>query len=269
MPVTTEKDGVRSVEMTFEVPGTPEQVWQAVATGPGISAWFVPAEVEERVGGAVKFDLGGGSVSTGVVTAWSPPHRIAYEEPGWSGDAPPLATEFIVEAASGGTCRVRLVHSLPSEDPRWDAELGGMENGWPPFFEVLAIYLRHFPGEKSASVRPMGQFEGPVEAAWTAFLDGLGLADAKAGDRIETAPGAPKLTGVVERAGSGEGQRELLVRLDAPSPGVALPGAWSWGGKTHVAVSLFLYGAQAETVATQEAAAWDAWMAQRFPMSGD
>ena len=39
--------GRRSVQVEFEVPGTPEEVWQAIATGPGISSWFVPAEFDE------------------------------------------------------------------------------------------------------------------------------------------------------------------------------------------------------------------------------
>jgi uncharacterized protein YndB with AHSA1/START domain len=42
-----------SFENTVEVPGTPEQVWEAIATGPGTEAWFVPAEIEGRVGGRV------------------------------------------------------------------------------------------------------------------------------------------------------------------------------------------------------------------------
>ena len=33
-------------EKEIEVPGTPEQVWEAIATGPGITAWFMPAEVD-------------------------------------------------------------------------------------------------------------------------------------------------------------------------------------------------------------------------------
>jgi hypothetical protein len=31
----------RSIQVEVEVPGTPEEVWQAIATGPGISAWEV------------------------------------------------------------------------------------------------------------------------------------------------------------------------------------------------------------------------------------
>ena len=41
----------RTIEHEIEVSGTPEQVWQAIATGQGITAWFVPTKVEERAGG--------------------------------------------------------------------------------------------------------------------------------------------------------------------------------------------------------------------------
>ena len=56
MPVKKDDSGRRWVEMEFLVPGTPEQVWQAIATGPGMSAWFTPTIVDERVGGAITFD---------------------------------------------------------------------------------------------------------------------------------------------------------------------------------------------------------------------
>ena len=48
----------RTVEHEIEVSGTPEQVWQAIATGQGITAWFVPTTVEERAGGAIELDFG-------------------------------------------------------------------------------------------------------------------------------------------------------------------------------------------------------------------
>ena len=35
----------------MEVPGPPAEVWEAIATGPGISAWFVPTEIETGAGG--------------------------------------------------------------------------------------------------------------------------------------------------------------------------------------------------------------------------
>ena len=53
MSVKKEPTGRRSVQTEVEVPGTPEEVWQAIATGPGISSWFrqpVPSPVRHRCG---------------------------------------------------------------------------------------------------------------------------------------------------------------------------------------------------------------------------
>ena len=46
------------MELTFELPGTPEQVWQAIATADGISSWFLPTDLEERQGGAIVTHMG-------------------------------------------------------------------------------------------------------------------------------------------------------------------------------------------------------------------
>src|SRR5262249_38801141 len=65
MSVKKEPSGRRSVQVEVEVPGTPEEVWQAIATGPGISCWFCPAEFEEVDGKpvAAKLNLGPGMES--------------------------------------------------------------------------------------------------------------------------------------------------------------------------------------------------------------
>lgn len=47
----------RVIDLSVEVPGTPEQVWSAIATGPGISSWFIPHEVAEHEGGKVVMDF--------------------------------------------------------------------------------------------------------------------------------------------------------------------------------------------------------------------
>jgi uncharacterized protein YndB with AHSA1/START domain len=86
MSVKKEPSGRRSIQVEVEVPGTPEEVWQAIATGPGISAWFVPTEFEERDGKpvAAKLNFGPGMESRSVVTAWDPPRMIAREADGWA-----------------------------------------------------------------------------------------------------------------------------------------------------------------------------------------
>ena len=165
MPVKKDDSGRRWVEMEFLIPGTPEQVWQAIATGPGMSAWFTPTTVDERVGGAITFDFGadncGDATSSGSVTAWEPPARFAYEERDWSGDAPPVATEVVVTSHSGDRCVVRMVHSLFTSKDDWDDELESFESGWPGFFEVLRVYLKN----SRASQR---RLSGPWRAIRTA-----------------------------------------------------------------------------------------------------
>ncbi|HJW63560.1 MAG TPA: SRPBCC domain-containing protein, partial [Actinomycetes bacterium] len=50
-------------EITLDA--TPEQVWEAIATGHGIECWFVPAQVQD---GRVALDMGGGMADAGPVT---------------------------------------------------------------------------------------------------------------------------------------------------------------------------------------------------------
>lgn len=265
MPVTTDEKGRRALEVSVDVPGTPAQVWQAVATGPGYSAWFVPTEIEERVGGKARFHLGGGMTSVGEVIEWQPPLRVAYVEPDWSETAPPLMTEVIVEALDGGRCRVRMVHSIPSGDTSWDDEIGSMETGWPGFFEVLKIYLGHFAGQEAASVRPMAPFAGTVAEAWADICARLDLTGARVGERRRAPDGAPALAGVVERVEKGERVGDLTMRLDVPAPGVAIVGVFAWGDKTNIGLSLFFYGEGSTDIATREAAHWEAWLKEIYP----
>lgn len=57
------------VERSYDVPATPEQVWEAIATAEGISSWMVPTQLDPQVGGAVSFDLGD-FTSNGVITGY-------------------------------------------------------------------------------------------------------------------------------------------------------------------------------------------------------
>jgi uncharacterized protein YndB with AHSA1/START domain len=267
MAVKPDANGRRSIELNFELPGTPEQVWQAIATGPGISSWFVPSTVEEKEGGAVGFDLGGGASSVGRVTVWKPPYHFAYEERDWSGAAPPLATEFFVEARSGGICNVRLVHSLFASTAEWDDQLESMESGWPPFFQVLRIYLTHYPGQRAVSVRLLGNHPTSEADALEALIQGLGLKNSAIGARCDTSiAGAPRLRGIVERIGRDTRNRGILLRLEEPTSGAAsfVPG--KWGGKVVVAVDLYFYGDNADSVARKHKPLWQEWVTKHFPL---
>ena len=57
-------------EFELTVSATPEQVWDAIASADGISAWMLRTELDPRVGGAVKFHMGPDGASEGTVTAF-------------------------------------------------------------------------------------------------------------------------------------------------------------------------------------------------------
>jgi hypothetical protein len=117
----------------------------------------------------------------------------------------------------------------------------------------------------AASARSTGAFEGEPGEAWLEVQDALGLANARVGETRDTSVGgAPRLVGVVEAVRDTPTGGALTLRLEQPSPGVALIGTYAWGGRTNVVASLYFYGDQADPVLAREVARWDAWMAERF-----
>jgi uncharacterized protein YndB with AHSA1/START domain len=269
MSVKKEASGRRSVQVEVEVPGTPEEVWRAIATGPGISSWFVPAEFEQRDGKpvAVKLNFGPGMESSSVVTTWDPPRRFAAEAPGWLPGSPIIADEWTVEARGGGVCVVRIVHSLFAETDDWDNQLEGTESGWPAYFRILRIYLTHFRGQRSAMMQWMAPAAGTEAEAWETLTTALGLKGVSVGKRLPTAAtapaGVPALGGVVEHVS--QSPYNVLLRLDKPGPGVAALGAVNFGGQSMVTLSFYLYGDQAAAIVARETPLWEAWVQERFP----
>jgi uncharacterized protein YndB with AHSA1/START domain len=140
------------MERTYEVAATPEQVWDAIATADGISSWMVPTRLDPRIGGEVSFDLGE-FTSTGVVTDYTPNRRFAYEEPWPVADHMPtarhdlssvtrIATEFLIESASGGSCVIRVVSSAYGSGADWENEFfDEMIDGWVAMLDNLATHL--------------------------------------------------------------------------------------------------------------------------------
>jgi uncharacterized protein YndB with AHSA1/START domain len=265
MPVKKDASGRRSVEVETEVPGTPEEVWQAIATGPGISAWFVPTKLEGREGGEVVLDFGPGMESKAVITTWDAPRRFVAETKGGMGPgSPTVADEWTVEAKSGGTCRVRVVHSWFASTDDWDNQFESVEQGWPAFFRILKVYLAHFRGQPSEVILLMAMSSESKSTVWDRLLGSLGLARLAQGQRVETAPGAPRLAGIVERVVDKE-HEELLLRLEEPTSGVAHFLPVVMGGQVCLSVRHYLYGAQARAVAAREAPVWQTWIDGLLP----
>jgi len=268
MPVKRDASGRRSVQAETEVPGTPEEVWEAIATGPGITSWFVPSTVEGRVGGAVVASFGPGMDSLSTITEWDPPHRFVAESRDDMGpDGPTVATEWIVEARDGGTCVVRVVHSWFTESDAWDDQFEGHTHGWQSFFRLLRLYLAYFRGQTGAPVQVMGMAPEPKEAAWKAWTEALGMSGAAVGGRVRSAAGAPLLAGTVEWAGQPAWPEELLIRLDEPAPGIAHLVPHAMGGHVYPTMRLSLFGENAAAAAAEAEVAWQAWFAERFPFA--
>ena len=139
------------MERTYQVAATPEQVWDAIATADGISAWMVPTRLDPHIGGSVSFDVG--FWSQGIVTDYTPPTRFAYAEPWPTADhmatsdhdtssLSPIATEFLVESASGGSCVIRVVSSAYGSGSDWENEFfAEMIAGWVALLDNLATHF--------------------------------------------------------------------------------------------------------------------------------
>ncbi|GAB3573103.1 SRPBCC domain-containing protein [Amycolatopsis endophytica] len=131
----------REFELRKEVvlAATPEQVWEAISTEAGNTAWFQPIE---------NLDPGAANV-----LAWDPPKHLRV-------DADTHAFDYLIEARDGGTTVLRFVHSgVLDED--WSGEYEDQTGkGWDLYFHTLAAYFRHFAGARATYV----EAEGPKVA---------------------------------------------------------------------------------------------------------
>ncbi len=258
--MTAESEIPRSIDMSVEVVGTASDVWTAVATGPGISAWYVPHVVEEYAGGVATASFGSGPEMQvpGRVALWDPPRRILFDGGEGVGG---LTFDWLVEPGANGTCVVRLINGGFGEGGPWDDQYADMVGGWKLFMTNLQMHLEHFMGQQASSMLPMTMLPGGRESVWRELLGDLGTDENVAvGDRVVViANEAQPLAGTVVKSDMGR----LSMLLDSPCAGTALIAAE--GGSDHVSVSIwsYLYGAdRAEMVATYEPQ-WQQWLAAR------
>lgn len=264
MPIHRDESGKRWVDMAFVVSATPEQVWQAMATGPGNSSWFTPTTIEEGVGGAISFEFGTEMCSRGEVTEWEPPHRFAYVENEWQEGAPPLATEITITGRSGGRCLVRMVHSLFATDESWDDQMEGFENGWPGFFDVLKIYLEHFFAQEATTLSCVSRAQGTSLELWHRLLEALNLHGADVGQVRALPDELESLEVAIERTHQDAKKRYLVLRAIQPFGGVVLVGTYQTENGVNVSVTSYLYGDAAKQTHPQRAERWREWHAALF-----
>jgi uncharacterized protein YndB with AHSA1/START domain len=246
----------RELVKIVELDASPEQVWEAIATGPGISAWFVPHQVEERLGGAMSAQFGEGFEVTGEVRAWEPGKRILFgatEPPEGAAD---YAFEFLVEGRDGGGTVLRFVQS-GFLDEGWEDEYSSLDKGWDLFFFNLRSYLTHFAGQPVQNVMTMAFTDASAAELWPGLYRALGLSGRPAvGETVTLRPdGPPPVTGVVDVAGD----EFLGVRSATGLHRIGAEGEAGCG----ISAYHYFYGDPVDTESLTTA--WQRWLTARAP----
>lgn len=182
----------------IQVDATPEEVWNAIATGPGLDSWFMGKnEVEPHEGGTTRMDLPGFSFES-TVTSWEPPTHLRLRSPEGP-DGSLHNFEYTVESRGQGNTLVRWLHHGFLGD-NWEAEYEGLSEGDPMYFDKLRVYLTYFRGRTATPVEAFGPAVPDRDEAWTTLHRALGLQSTPSlGDRVRLMPeGLPVLDGVVD-----------------------------------------------------------------------
>ncbi len=170
------------------IAATPEQVWEAITTGAGLTAWFMPMEDAAPDGANV--------------TAWDPPKRFAVRLPE-ADDGSTQAFEYLIEAREGGSAVLRFVHSGVLSD-NWDDEFEGLtSHGWDMYLHTLTQYLTYFAGRRAVFIGAEAPQASTSPDAWPTLLTGLGLtSEVKQGQQVRLAPeGLAPIEGVADYVG--------------------------------------------------------------------
>jgi Activator of Hsp90 ATPase homolog 1-like protein len=156
----------------IELEATPEQVWQAIATGPGMDSWFMGrTELEPREGGAVKTEMPGFTMDS-TIGAWEPGRRLLLT-------SPQMAFEYLIEGRDGGGAVLRLVHSGYLEGDDWETEYDSLTKGDRMYLEKLAVYVKHFAPQASRdNLFVLGPQIQEHDRVWDLFRQALSLTGA-------------------------------------------------------------------------------------------
>jgi hypothetical protein len=135
-----------------QLPASPQEVWDAVATAAGNEAWLFPNEIEPDGSGA---------------KVWDPPRHLAVrtEQGAWFN-----ALEFEIEGRDGTSTTLRYAHSgIFMED--WETQYDAVQQHTDFYLHTLGQYLEHFNGKPATYI---GGGPGGLQApAGSATPDGF------------------------------------------------------------------------------------------------
>lgn len=231
------------IRKEIELEATPEQVWHAIATREGQTAWSPDPDAIEREGMSVEQD---------------PPRRLAVRTPAEANGAF-HAFGYLIEAREGGVTVLRFVHSGFLGDD-WSDEFNYEEMtsyGWDMYLHTLAQYLTYFAGRPATYVEAQAPMNSAAKEAWPVLEKALGLTSApELGDSVRLVPeGLRPISGVVDYVEPGEDFLTVraddgLYRFHSLAP-MNLP----------IAVGHYIYR---EIDQEKEQEAWRAWLERTF-----
>jgi uncharacterized protein YndB with AHSA1/START domain len=234
------------IRREVDLPATPEDVWEAIATGPGTAAWLFPqGDPEPRVGGKTP--------DGSTVEAWDPPRHFAVRYEGEDGFF--NALEFVIEGREGGTTLLRYAHSGMITDD-WDNQYDAANQHTDFYLHTLGQYLEHFNGRTATFVGDVpGGINGPEPSAAAGAFDvlrrAIGVDGAVEGDTVRAEPdGIEPLEGVVDYL------RPNFVGIRTADALYRFFGRNAFGMPVGMAIHAFADGVDKD--ATQ--AAWQEWL---------
>jgi uncharacterized protein YndB with AHSA1/START domain len=236
----------------IEVGATPEQVWDAIATGRGQDSWFMGRNtVEPREGGTTTFSIGD-FTQTSTVTTWEPPTRFAFSS-GQGAVGMSHRFDYQISERPEGGVSIRYEHTGMLGDD-WEAEYEAMQEGDPAYVFKLQQYLTFFAGRYATSVEAIGPDVADRERAMAVYRRELGL-----GDDVDVhVPVKAELEGI----GTIDGSVDFVSPsfLGVRTADAILRFIWAFDGRSMIGHHLFADGvdrADAER-------AWADWLARSF-----
>lgn len=177
------------IRKQVELPATPAEVWDAVATGPGLCSWLFPFEVEPGEGGVLRLSVQQYTEES-EITAWEPGVRLAVQSEE-NPDGTVMSYEYLIEGGDDGATQLTFVHSGRLGDGWGEA---GEEyesttsHGWDQYLHTLDQYLRYFRGRHAVYVVAVGPQDRTD--AWPRLATALELSDVpRTGDQIRLPDG--------------------------------------------------------------------------------
>ncbi|MEW6476740.1 MAG: SRPBCC domain-containing protein [Actinomycetota bacterium] len=230
-------------EIRKEIPleATPQQVWEAIATGPGLAAWFMPMELD---------------LDSPTVTSNEPGRRLAVRLPA-NPDGSFHSFDYRIEPAGRAGAVFRFRHSGFTSDD-WGEEFEAVTSaGWDMYLHTLSQYLAHFAGRPAHYVEAEAPPASADEAAWPRLLAAMGLSQpVKEGTGLRfDVPRLGAVEGVVDYVSP------TFVGLRAPAALIRFHGRGRIG--LPVAVSMHIYVSTSYDVEGAQRA-WESWLADVF-----